>query len=360
MTNLIEQRWEIGSEFDWSDDLITTFGGESWLPDRYELFATGTSILLSIHRLLPPNQKRFRLHLPSFFCMEVAAKLKTVFDISWYRDLPTETSPDFSSLRPSAGDLVLAVNLFGVHFSSAWQDWFYQHDDIILIEDHSHDPFSPWAKQSNAHYAMASLRKTLPIPDGAIIWSPQKLELPKPSSSESRGASQKLTAMILKQVYLKGATISKDVYRFLQVQAEKQLSSETHAAVSTFTCNILNCLNISKFRQQRELNIRHFLQLSSTVIHADWKPMFTTWPSGAVPFNSILVCKNYEIRESLRKFLISQNIFPAIHWQQPLKGVSSHDSIAIDLSRCILTIPTDQRYSSKDITQIVARVSKFF
>lgn len=356
---MIEERWEVGSEFDWSEDLTTPFVGEKVLPDAYELFATGSSILLSIHRVLQPKQTRFRLHLPSFFCMEVATKLKKVFDLCWYRDLPTEPTPDFNSLRPSTGDLVLAVNLFGVRECRAWQNWFGDRKDIILIEDHSHDPFSPWARQSTAHYAMASLRKTLPIPDGAIVWSPQKQELPKPSLSESLGASQKLTAMLLKRAYLKGASLAKDAYRLLQIQGEQQLSSETQAVASSFTSNILACLNITKLRQQREANVKQFLQLSSTIIHSDWIPLFTTWPSGAVPFNSIVVCKTHEVRESLRQFLMRQNIFSAIHWQQPLGGLSTNDSTAIDLSKRILTIPTDHRYSDKDIDQVAVRVYEF-
>ncbi len=360
MEALIEQHWEVGSEFDWSDDLTTPLVRENWWPDAYELFATGRCIFLSIPHLLKANQRRLRLHLPSFFCMRVAAKLKTVFDIVWYRDLPTESAPDFNSLCPSPNDIVLAVNLFGVREGSAWQDWFYHHDDIILIEDHSHDPFSQWAQQSTAHYVMASLRKTLPIPDGAILWSPQKLELPKPSSSESVGASQKLTAMLLKRAYLKGATISKDAYRSLQIQGEQQLSSETNAAASSFTSNILKCINISKLRQQREANIKQFLHLSLTDYHSHWTPLFTRWSSGSIPFNSILVCKTHEIRENLCQFLISHNIFPAIHWQQPLGGLSTNDSIAIDLSRRILTIPTDYRYSEQDIAQIGGKIHDFF
>jgi hypothetical protein len=41
----------------------------------------------------------------------------------------------------------------------------------LLVEDHSHDPFSPWAVGSSADYAFCSLRKTLPVPDGGLLWS---------------------------------------------------------------------------------------------------------------------------------------------------------------------------------------------
>jgi len=355
----MEKRWEVGSEFDWWDGLTTSCASPTLLPKLYELFSTGTSVLLSIHHHTQLKGRRSRLHLPSFFCMHVAAKLQTVFDLYWYRDLPTEPAPDFNTLRPSPGDLVLAVNLFGVREGSLWRDWLHRHDGILLIEDHTHDPFSPWAKQSTAHYAMASLRKTLPIPDGAIIWSPQKLELPKPLSSEAFGAHQKLTAMLLKRAYINGAKISKDTYRLLQIEGEQRLSHETNAAACCFTTQILNCLNISELRQRREANIRQFLQLSLTTTPVGLRPMFTSWTSGAVPFNAILVCKKHEVREALRKFLISQNIFSTVHWQQPFEGLSTNDPIAIDLSNRILTIPSDHRYSINDMTRIIEIMAEF-
>ncbi|MBR8839655.1 MAG: DegT/DnrJ/EryC1/StrS aminotransferase family protein [Stigonema ocellatum SAG 48.90 = DSM 106950] len=355
----MEKRWEIGSEFDWWDGLTTSFPSSTLLPKYYELFSTGTSVLLSLHHHIKPNGERLRLHLPSFFCMHVAANLQIVFDLCWYRDLPTEPTPDFNSLHPLPGDCVLAVNLFGVREGNSWRDWLTHHDDILLIEDHTHDPFSPWSKESTAHYAMASLRKTLPIPDGAIIWSPQNLELPKPSSSKSCGADQKLTAMLLKRAYMNGANISKETYRILQIQGEEQLSHETNAGASTFTTNILNTLKISELRQRREANIRQFLRLNLAINHADWTPLFTSWPAGAVPFNIIVVCKNNEIREALRKFLISQNIYPTVHWQQPYKEIFSNDSLAINLSNHILTIPSDHRCSANDITLIWEKMTEF-
>jgi hypothetical protein len=269
----MHKTWEIGSEFDWWDGLAVTSSASSLLPKTYELFSTGTSVLLSIRDHIKPNAERLRLHLPSFFCMHVANKLKKVFDLCWYRDLPTESAPDFNTLEPLPGDLVLAVNLFGIRQGDSWQEWLSCHHDIVLIEDHTHDPFSPWTRQSNAHYAMASLRKTLPIPDGAIIWSPQNLELPKPVMKESFGASQKLTAMLLKRAYNNGGNISKEAYRNLQIQGENLLSQETSNTASSFTTNILHCLNLPELRRKREANIQFFLDLSLTVAHPDWQPL---------------------------------------------------------------------------------------
>ncbi|MDV2991074.1 MAG: hypothetical protein N4J56_000728 [Chroococcidiopsis sp. SAG 2025] len=352
-------RWEIGSEFDWSELVLLQSTSHELLPNRYELFSTGTAALLSLSNVIQKTQtERLRLHVPSFYCMEVVAKLERVFDICWYQDLPTESRPNFSSLNPSSGDLVLAVNTFGIREAKVWQDWLVQQNDIILIEDHSHDPFSLWAQQSIAHYAMASLRKTLPIPDGAIIWSPRAMQLPTASSSESLGAYKRLTAMLLKKAYLSGINISKDVYRRLDVESQVELGNETHCAISTFTSTILSHLNIAKFRQQREANIRQFIDLIPATV-SGWMPLFTSWSAGAVPFNIIIVCKDREMRDALRNYSIEHQIFPAIHWQQPKKQISSNDILAIELSKRILTIPADQRYTSDDIEQMMETLLGF-
>ncbi|MDZ4874003.1 MAG: hypothetical protein CLLPBCKN_003399 [Chroococcidiopsis cubana SAG 39.79] len=349
----MSNRWEVGSEFDWSQEMLTQSPSPNLIPQPAELFSTGTAILLAFAQFLPQEPtRRLRLHLPCFFCMKVAVKLNLVFELYWYRDLPTYNSPDFSTLNPLPGDFVLAVNFFGVRDGQVWQDWSAQHQDIILIEDHSHDPFSLWARQSTAQYAMASLRKTLPIPDGAIIWSPQKLKLPKPVRANSVGAYKRLTAMLLKRAYLDGTNISKKIYRCLDLESQVELDEEENCAASEFTANILSCLNIVRFRQQREANVRQILNETAPSESSNWFPLFTSWVSGFVPFNFILVCKNYEIRDSLRMYLISHNIFPAIHWQQSELEISSQDILAIELSNKILTIPTDQRYTARDIARI--------
>jgi dTDP-4-amino-4,6-dideoxygalactose transaminase len=353
--------WEVGSEFDWLNECVMVSVPHTLLPKYYELFSSATACLLSLESML--NQKaryRLRLHLPSFLCMDFAAKLKKVFDICWYRDLPNQASPDFNSLNTLSGDLVLAVNLFGIRQGKVWQDWLIEHRNIILIEDHTHDPFSSWARQSTAHYAIASLRKTLPIPDGGIIWSGQNMKLPKASASSSSGALKRLTAMVLKRAYLDGANISKDTYRRLEIESQEEIDSETNCVASSFTSHILSYLKIPEFRRQRETNVRLFLNSILTETNPNWMPLFSSWPAGTVPFNSIIVCQSTDIRDSLRKYLIGQNIFPAIHWAQTTPEKSSNDPLAIDLSNRILTIPTDQRYSLDDIALVVAKITNFF
>ena len=354
------KRWEIGSDFDWSEEILISSPVSFWFPDKYQLFSTATASLLALKTVIPKLPgKPLRIHVPSFYCLSVVSKLQTVFEVCWYRDLPGESYPDFDTLKPSPGDLVIAVNLFGIKSQQPWQDWQQEHPNIILVEDHTHDPFSLWAKNSKADYATSSLRKTLPIPDGGILWSPKNLPLPQPFGKESPGAYKKLMGMVLKRSYLKGLPINKDDYLRLIRDAQDELDDETNSAISVFTNNFLLFLDVESFRQQRAANISKFINLTLNQNNSYWKPLFTNWEQGSVPFNGIIVCQSKTIRDALRKYLISNDIFAPIHWQQPDQGIVSNDSKAIALSSTILTIPTDQRYGEEDIIRIVEILNNF-
>lgn len=331
------------------------------MPAGHEIFATGTGTLLALGRLLQgAGDERPRLHVPSFFCMDVVRNLKTVFDIRWYRDLPTEKEPHVETITPDEGDVVLAANTFGIRDGAVWRDWRRRHDRVMLLEDHSHDPFSPWAAFSQAHYAMASLRKTLPLPDGALIWSPEGLERPRPYPSPSPGAGVKLTGMMLKHAYLEGAPFPKDVFRRMEVESEDTLAGDTGHAVSAFTAGVLGVLRIGDYRHRRLANFKTFKQLSDQQEHRHWTLLFDSMSEGAAPFGVILLCRDGRTRDALRQHLIERHVFTAVHWAQSREDdVTSGDDLAIDLSGRVLTIPCDQRYDEADMERIFECVAGY-
>jgi dTDP-4-amino-4,6-dideoxygalactose transaminase len=85
--------------------------------------------------------------------------------------------------------------------------------------------------------------------------------------------------------------------------------------------------------------------------------LFSCWADSTVPFNTILLFEDGEIREKTRKHLISKNIFATVHWQQPKEELSSNDYFAIDLSNRLMTIPSDHRYTEHDMQRIIEEIS---
>jgi hypothetical protein len=334
---------EIGSEFHW-DPAALTAGGDDWLPARRELFATGSGALGALLRRLRP---RGRVHFPSYFCMGVVEALSADVPIAWYRHLPDSGGPVWPTLRALPGDVVLAQNLFGRDDGSPWDAWREAHRGVTVVEDHSHDPLSDWARHSRAPFAIASLRKTLPVPDGGLLWSPRGLQMPEPEGGESEGAHLKLAAMLLKSAWLDGRPVPKEGFRALQQRGEHTLLCSPGPA-SAFTAAVLPLLDAAGLRRRGIENAR------ALPAHGDgWRLL------GAGPFRAQLVCESESIRDDLLRHLAAHGIYAPVHWRQDRAGLWSGDGEAAGLAARMLTIPADHRCSAADVRRIVSVLRAF-
>ncbi len=352
-----EPRWEIGSEFHW--DTAALVGEESsaapsgWLPSRHALFATGCGALAALLGLLAP---RGRLHLPSYFCMNVAEALACLVPLAWYRHLPDERGPRLGSLRAVPGDVVLAQNLFGRESRTSWDAWASAHPTITVVEDHTHDPLSDWARASSASYCLASLRKTLPLPDGALIWSPRGLDIPIPAGDESAGAGLKLTAMILKAAWLGDRAVPKAAFRALQRSGECALARSAGPATA-LTRTVLPLLDAWRLRSTSTHNARELI--AALPARPDSWRVLGDAPAGTAPFRVQLLCASEEIRDTLQTYLQKNAIFAPVHWRQSRSRFWSGDDTAADYASRILTIPVDHRCRASDVQQIRDVLQRF-
>jgi hypothetical protein len=341
-------RPEIGSEFHWDPSFIGS--APALLPQRFELFATGCGALSTLLRQLAPWG---RLHVPSFFCLGVAEALSAYVPITWYRHLPDGAGPRLETLHARPGDVVLAQNLFGHDHQEPWDAWMRAHAGVTVVEDHSHDPFSDWARASTAPYAMASLRKTLPLPDGGLLWSPQGLDLPRPTGPESPGAHLKLAAMLLKQAWLDGRAVPKDDFRALQHQGEQALLGSAGPA-STLTTTLLPLLDLAGLRALATRNA-HALIAAVGEGSPDWRLL----TGGPHPFRVQVLCASAPARDALLAHLADHGIFAPVHWRQDRNALWSGDERAADLADRILTLPVDHRCDPEDVHRIAAVLGTF-
>ena len=206
-----------------------------------------------------------QLWIPDYYCPPVVASWeRDGIPMRTYADDPRWAGPNWRTLQPRPGDLILAVNYFGLRESSSWAEWAVDNRGIRVVEDHSHDPVSTWARDSNADYAIASLRKTLPVPDGAIVWSPRGLPLPPPPSHRDwSGSALKLAAMISKRDYLQGGSSSKERYRELQSHGEATMLASRDLEISPWAQDALEPGVPISWRDQRANNVRAFLALTA-------------------------------------------------------------------------------------------------
>lgn len=351
-------RWEIGSEFHWNEEHLGCQAPIDLAPAGAVLFARGVGALMALMVQSSSAGRRPRIHLPSYFCIDVAERLATVCDVRWFSDLPTQASPDFASLNPSAGDFVLALNFFGQWTSARWAG-FAKPPGVMVIEDHSHDPLSNWAQASDAEYALVSLRKTLPTPDGAWLWSPKGLPVPAPKGDEPIGATTKLAAMVLKAAYLRGAAIDKAAFRALQIEGEEGLDEPPLAPASRFTAAILRTIDIPNLHARRVANN---MRLQERLLGNTIDGIAVLRPAGAnnvVTFSPVLLCDSRVTRDALRAHLQVQAVFAPNHWPQAIDGYNSGDTQAMDLAGRLLTIPVDFRYHPVDVDRVAEIVLAF-
>jgi hypothetical protein len=344
---------EIGSEFGWDPSAVGPGSGRGLLPPRHALFATGCGALTALLDRLAP---RGRLHVPSFFCMGVADALSAHVAIAWYRHLPDGRGPHLDTLRAAAGDVVLGQNLFGRDDRAPWDAWIRDRPDVTVVEDHSHDPFGDWARTSTAAYAVASLRKTLPLPDGGLLWSPAGHDLPEPAGDESPGARLKLTAMLLKAAWLDGRPVAKDDFRALQVTGEQLLLGSAGPA-GALTTTVLPLLDIARLRDAGTRNARA-LETALAGGAATWR-VLTGGPPGAAPFRVQLLCASEPVRDAMLAHLARHRIYAPVHWRQDRAELWSGDTAAAGCASRILTLPVDHRCGPDDVRRVAEVVRVF-
>ncbi|SNY56507.1 hypothetical protein [Paractinoplanes atraurantiacus] len=335
---------DIGSEFHWEPAVLGGDGLPSWLPERRALFATACGALHALLRLLRP---RGRLFVPSYFCTGVAESLSHVVPIAWYRHLPDAL--DLNALPAVPGDVVLAQNLFAREAGVPWRAWIEAHPAVPVIEDHSHDPFGEWPRHSTAAYAVASLRKTLPLPDGGLLWSPSGRRLPAPSGPPSPGSDLKLAAMLLKSAWLNGGRVPRDAFRALQQQGEQALLCSSAPPCAT-TAAALPLMDTAGVRRRSTEQAQALAALLPTET-PDWHLL----PPGPTPFRLQLVCRTEPIRDALQHHLAQHHIFAPVHWRQT--AFWSHDEQTATLASRMLTLPVDHRCTESDLHRLASVIS---
>jgi dTDP-4-amino-4,6-dideoxygalactose transaminase len=351
----MKQRWEFGSEFDWPD--LDDRPGAPILPEGAGLFGSGCHALHALLVRGMRDQGWRRCHVPAYFCQDVVAAIRrTGIQVELYVDSPLQPLPSLDQRAFQSTDVFLLVNYFGIRGPQAAESLSL--GDAVLIEDHTHDPWSRWVATSRADYCVASLRKTLPLGHGAAIWSPQGHHLPESLAVAPRlrtAAHKKLAAMLMKRLYLRGESISKPLFRQLQLEAENELADSPLSGISPWGSRMLSLFPWEDWRTRRQANHRELAGLLTDltgirVVSHEFDP-------GSCPFSVILECESCELRDHLRSSLTAADIYPAVLWpHEDLVDPLARD--AAELSRRMLAIACDSRYQQEDLQRVAEVVQE--
>lgn len=291
-----------------------------------------------------------RIWIPAYFCYEVISHIETLdIGVQLYNDFPNNPKAKeiIENLPTQEGDVLLRVNYFGIDSAK------FLNINIPIIEDHTLGLNSSWALNSNADWCIISLRKSLPIAIGGMLWSPKKHTLPLAKKTTDKVidlSNKRYEAMALKAAYLSNQFHEKDVFRNLYIQTEQEIETLQTSGLDKGTTEILLELNIQTWTNAKKQNwdVAHHLLKIHQIKHIE---------TAASPFSIVLTCNSNEERELLRTYLIQKNIYPAILWVLP---ENSPFDEAKSFSETMLSIHCDARYTLEDITYICKQIIEFY
>lgn len=341
---------EFGSDYHLcAEDYMRLNASCNFLKDK-RLYACGRHALGAL--ILHNDWKR--IWIPYYFCYEVIEYIETLhIEVKLYNDFPgnKDVISNINQLSFEDGDVLLRVNFFGADRVESSK----LKVPIPIIEDHTLGLNSEWMLKSTADWCIASLRKSIPIAMGGVLWSPKNHSLPssiKITAELNELVSKRYEAMQLKADYLNNKFHQKDLFRRLYIETEQQIESLELSGLDNKTLNIIRSFDLEKWLEVKKKNWQiafDFLEKYNILFVGDGDNVY--------PFSIVIKCNSYEERECLKKYLIQRNIYPAILWMVP-KDSCFVD--AYDFSEKMLSIHCDARYNEDDIKYICEQIASFY
>ena len=337
---------EFGSDFHFVDSF---FSYRAHLIDVYRdtiLMANGRQCIVALIR----QEGWRRLWMPEYFCYEVIETIKeqTGIEVVFYPDHPLQDNKStMGDLAYKDGDVLLRMNYFGMRESRSTNAI-----PVPVIEDHTHDLLGHWALYSDADWCFASLRKTLPLPEGGMLWSPKGNRFPCGliSTDDNEQATEKRwQAMQMKKDYLDGALSDKEAFRKLYVQTEGWFDVAELSLIDKQSREYIEHFDINAWQGAKRRNWQLLYSLLSDKIQ-----VLQPEDDSCTMFSLVVLTESKKQRDALRQRLINSDVYPAILWQVP---ESSSKEIQ-DFSHRMLSIHCDGRYTEADIRQLANIVNQ--
>ncbi len=294
-----------------------------------------------------------RIWIPAYFCYEVIGYIKSIgIEVCLYDDFPLCENENeiIYNLPYRKGDVLFRMNYFGFRRKRS-----NKNIAVPVIEDHTHGVISCWALKSDADYCIVSLRKSLPIAAGGILWSPKQFELPKQieeSVACRKMAEMRFDAMKLKAVYLREGG-DKNIFRDKYIESEECIDSLSLTGMDCESEKIVRGMNIKLWLDLKRDN----WYIAKGLLDRRFCILESTEDDLWYPFSLTLLCKSNAERERLRKYMIGNCIYPAILWELPDNSLFFK---AKDFSDRMLSVHCDARYSRNDIYQMCNLLNKFY
>jgi hypothetical protein len=356
-------RTDLGSDFELVEPRWLTREAVSppWLPgpnsnERVHYFQSGRQALTAVATQLRQSG-RDRLLLPEYFCDSMLEPFVRdhweVRLLSVTADLSVEPESVRALLEQPERTVILSAPYFGKPASQGLGDALTASAEAgaIVVADETHNWFSGPSRP--AHFRVGSLRKMLPLPDGAYLAGPLgESALVEGTAEDSVLVTLRRHAMAEKSRYLRGdhtGNLHLELFREAECMVETRLrpmpmSARSHDLITQF--------DYQGIAERRRANARTIVRaLNSSA--SSFRPLFPCL-EGVVDWVPSHVVLSGPDPIGLRRHLASHRIFCPIHWPPsrilpPRRGWPSYGP----------SIPVDHRYGEADMERVAAAVQSY-
>lgn len=284
---------------------------------------------------------RTHLVFPTHYCDSMLQPFTPLeWTILWSRvGLDFRQSPPEEHSDPNA-TVIFSVNFFGIPESPEWLDYLAaaRAQGAVVICDDTHRVLEP--PRETGDFRIGSLRKTLPVPDGAYLAG--VIDPLRPATDEAV-PRLRLEAMTLKAEQHRQGGAKRHLALFAKAE---HLEDATTAPLemSRHTRSLLDRLDYSAMAAAREKN------RDTLLAHLDPR-----WRTGApqAQMRSHFVIRTKHVTQ-VRAHLMQHEIYCPIHWPPPARPPHPPRWI----SEC-LSVPIDHRYSPADMQRVTDLLNDF-
>jgi len=324
--------FEFGSFFHL--DPAIPLGGEPWMRPGDLLTGTGRDALRAIVAQGRSHGWR-RLYAPSYYCHTVLDDVAADIDVRLYPHAPFDGP---TQLALADDEAAIVPEYFGL------QATVEVRGGSVLL-DRSHDLLATWSYARAPDYVFASLRKTLPVPDGGLVRPPAGLpclHALAPTPMHQYACASMAAAMTMKAAYLAGAQVAKAAYLALAGEGEAALRGDAGiSGPSALTRALAPAMDLRTMRQRRRDNLALLGdRLAGLRAEVQWRQ---------TPAFGILLCADMRVRERMRQGLTAADVYPAVLWPMTWPEVPESNR---RLSGRILVVHADYRYAPRDIGRL--------
>lgn len=356
-------RCEVGSEFDieWPPSCISETEEcspgilNSWGKDGV-LLLSGRTAIDCICRDMQSSGIAGCVYMPAYCCMSMVAPfIRNGFSVEFY-DVGFDGGKLTYNLADDREiDILYLNNYFGFR-TFIDIEWIRrkQKEGAVIIYDKTHSLFlrnDPYMEV--ADYIFCSLRKWLAVASGAILYK-RSGDFIDFGLRECSYVQAKFSAQVLKALYLSGCeSVSKAMFYPAFADFSHHLE-EDYAGyrMDEKSIVVLKSANFTEIISRRRENAR---MLYAELRDVGWlKFLFSEIGNDVTPLFVPVIVKTQELREELKKQLISRQIYCPVHW--PRNSMTAPQMEVNKIFSREVSLICDQRYTPEQLERMVQTI----